>query len=147
MRKGKDILPDTRCTNWADEKGIKEAWDTCPRGDWMLWAVNKLTRPKDITENNYQWLRQLTLAKAYCANTIRYLMKDARSTNAVDVAIQFGLGNATIEELRTAYAAATAATADATYAADAADAAAAAYTDATYAAHDAAAADATHDAA
>src|ERR1017187_1106182 len=122
MRKGKDILPDSRCTDWADELDAKEAWNTCPRGDWMLWAVNKLTRPKDITENNYQWLRQLTLAKAYCANTIRYLMKDIRSTNIIDVAIQFGLGNATIEELRTAYAAYAADTA--AYAADTADVAA-----------------------
>jgi hypothetical protein len=75
----------------------------------MLWIYQKL-----YPEN----LRELTLVKAHCANTVRHLMTDKRSTHAIDVAIAFGEGRATREELNTAadaaYAAYAAATACAT---------------------------------
>ena len=44
-------------------------------------------------------LRELTLAKGHCANTVRHLMKDQRSIDAVDAAIAFGEGKITKEEL------------------------------------------------
>ena len=134
---------------WAGEKSIQEIWDTCHRGDWMLWLF-KRTNPEQ--------LKELTRAKAHCALTVRHLMKDQRSINACEVALKFADGLATREELDaaahaaydaydaadaaaayTAYAAAHAAHAayDDAYAADAAAAAAAA---AAYAAADAAAA-------
>jgi len=98
-------------------KSYKDAWDTCQRGDWMLWISQKLNVD----------LLKLTTAKALCANTVRHLMKDERSTKAIDVALLFGQGKATKEELKTAAAAADAAAAAsyaAAAAADAADAAA-----------------------
>jgi len=140
---------------WAQGKTWEEVYNTCHRGDWLLWLFKK-TNPQSI--------REITLAKAHCANLARQWMKDKRSTNAVDVAIKFGENNATSEELAAAayaahaahaayaaaaYAAATADAADAAYAAyaaaDAADAAAAyaaATADAADAAYAAAAADA-----
>lgn len=27
---------------WLGDKTLKDAWNTCPRGDWMLWAYVKL---------------------------------------------------------------------------------------------------------
>ena len=75
---------------------IEEAFNNCPRGEWLLWLFSK-TNPDD--------LRLLTLAKGHCANTVRHLMKDERSTKSVDVAIKFGEGKATIEELNAAAAA------------------------------------------
>ena len=78
---------------WAQDKTIEEAYNTCPRGDWMLWLFAK-TNPDD--------LQRLTLAKGHCANTVRHLMKDERSIKAVDVAIAFGEGKATREELNAA---------------------------------------------
>jgi hypothetical protein len=96
---------------WASNKSWNEIYNTCHRGDWLLWLFKK-TNPND--------LQAITLAKAHCANTVRYLMKDERSKNAVDVAIAFGNGNATREELNVAYVYAdTAAYAAAAYAADA----------------------------
>ena len=123
---------------------FKTAWENCPRGDWMLWIAKKLNVD----------LLKLTTAKALCANTVRNLMRDERSTKAIDVAILFGQGKASREELdaaaadAAAYTAYTAYTADAAAAAayaaaDAADAAAAAAyaaADAAYAVADAAAA-------
>ncbi len=100
-------------------KSLAEAWNTCKRGDWMCWLFKRA--------GNYS-LQLLTLCKGHQANTVRYLMKDERSKKAVDTAIAFGEGNATMEDLNAAAAAAY----------DAAAAALAAY--AAYAAYDAAAA-------
>lgn len=76
--------------NWVGEKSLQEAWDTCPRGDWMLWLYQRMY------PNN---LKELTLAKGHCANTVRHLMNNKRSLRAVDVAIAFGEGRATRDEL------------------------------------------------
>ena len=119
-------------------KSFEEAWDACPRGDWMLWLASKLKVDK----------RLLTLTKGYCAKTVEHLMKDERSKKAVQAAIDYGNNLIDEEELRGAAATAYAATATAAAAADAAaadDAAAAAY--AAYAAYAAAAAYAAYAAA
>jgi hypothetical protein len=103
---------------WATGKTAKEAWDECPRGDWLLWWARKENVDK----------RVLTLAKGRCAETVIHLMKDQRSKDAVKAAIDYGHGLITGEQLRAAAydAAAYAAYADAAaaYAADAAAAAA-----------------------
>jgi hypothetical protein len=121
---------------FAKDLTLEEFLETCQRGDWILWLFAR-TNPKS--------LKELTLAKAHCANTVRHLMIDERSLNAVDVALAFGEGLATREELadaaNAAYAAANAAyaAADAANAADdAANAAAFAASNAAYAADDAA---------
>ena len=82
---------------WAAEKSIEEAVSTCQRGDWMLWLAKKVN----------VGIRPLTHAKGKCANTVRHLMKDERSINAVDAAIDFGNGVINEDELA-AYAAAAA---------------------------------------
>ena len=93
---------------WVGDKTIEQIVEQCHRGDWLLWLAEKV----DIG------LQPLTLAKGHCANTVRHLMKDERSINAIDVAITFGEGKASREELSSA-------AADAAYAASDADAAAA----------------------
>ena len=109
---------------WAGDKSWEEIYNTCHRGDWLLWLF-KRTNPDD--------LQLLTLAKGHCANTVRHLMKDERSLKAVDAAIAFGEGKISREKLNTsayaaaAYAAAASAAAYAAYAASA-------YADAAYAA-------------
>ena len=87
---------------WAGDKPVEQVVAECHRGDWLLWLAKKCGVE----------LQPLTLAKGHCANTVRHLMSDERSLIAVDVAIAFGEGKATREELDAA--------------ADAADAAAAA---------------------
>jgi hypothetical protein len=128
----------------------QEFYQNCNRGDWLLWLFAR-TNPNS--------LKELTLAKAHCANTVRHLMKEESSRAAVDTAIRFGEGKASKEELDDAYAAAYAAYAAADAYADAyaayaagaadaagaaADAAEAAAADAAYAADAADAADAAY---
>ena len=89
---------------------FKDAWDNCPRGDWMLWIAQKL----EVDQ------RKLTLAKALCAETVIHLMKDKRSIKAIEVAKAYSKGEVGENELKAAYACADAAAyaADAAYAVD-----------------------------
>jgi hypothetical protein len=48
---------------WAGDKTWEEIYNTCHRGDWLLWLFAK-TNPDDF--------RLLTLVKAHCANTVRH---------------------------------------------------------------------------
>lgn len=84
---------------WAGDKPVEQIVAECHRGDWLLWLAKKCGVE----------LQPLTLAKGHCANTVRHLMSDERSLIAVDVAIAFGEGKATREELDTAASAASAA--------------------------------------
>lgn len=83
---------------WAGDKTWEEIYKTCHRGDWLLWLFKK------TMEDNEANLRLLTLAKGHCAATVLHLMKDEKSINAVKVAIAFGEGNASREDLNAAYA-------------------------------------------
>ena len=83
--------------DFAKDLTLEQFLKTCQRGDWILWLFARI---------NPSSLLELTLAKAHCANTVRHLMKDARSIKAVDVAIAFGEGRATREELDAAFASA-----------------------------------------
>jgi len=102
---------------WAKGKSWEEIFNTCHRGDWLLW----LYRMQEDFD-----LRKLILAKGHCANTVRHLMKDERSINAVDTAIKYGEGKCELDELNKADAAASAASYAASYAASASYAAEAA---------------------
>jgi len=73
-------------------KSSKEAWNNCSRGDWMLWITSKLGVDIKI----------LTLAKVHCALTVKHLMKDRRSINALKVALEFVNDKATLKELKIA---------------------------------------------
>jgi len=75
---------------WAADKTWQEVYETCERGDWLLWLFEKTT-PKEE--------RLLVLVCGHCANIIRRLMKDERSLAAVDAAIAYGEGKINKEEL------------------------------------------------
>ena len=110
---------------------FEQAWNACPRGDWMMWIAAKAGVDK----------RTLTLAKGLCAETVIHLMMDKRSVKAVQTTITYGKGEATDQELAAAAATADAAAWAAAYTA-AADADAVAYAAAYTAATAAATADA-----
>jgi hypothetical protein len=76
---------------WAEGKSWKEIYSTCPRGEWLLWLFVR-TNPTAV--------RERVLVAGLCANTVRDLMTDTRSTAAVDAAIAFGRGEISLEELQ-----------------------------------------------
>jgi hypothetical protein len=80
---------------WAGDRTIEEIVKDCDRGDWLLELAKKIGIE----------LQPLTLAKGHCANTVRDLMENESSIKAVDMAIAFGEGRATMEELNNATAA------------------------------------------
>ena len=106
---------------WVEENNIstlEDAWNTCNRGDWLLWMADKLGIDK----------HKMTICGALCAHTVVEHMENPRSRNAVRVAFLFGRGKATFQELKEARTAArTAADVAAAAAWAAAAAAAAAY--------------------
>ena len=96
----KELEPCEKGYKFAKSKNsLINAWNTCERGDWMLWFTGQLNCPLPL----------FTLAKGKCAETVLHLMCDERSRTAVKIAIDFGNGIATREELCDAAAAAKAA--------------------------------------
>jgi hypothetical protein len=136
---------------WAGDKTWPEIFETCHRGDWLLWLFFNT-----MNHNNEEHFTLLTHAKGHCANTVRHLMADKRSIDAVDAAINYNGDRQALKQA--AYAAAFAvdsayayayAAADSAAFADsaAADAADAAYAAAAAAFADSAAADSAYAAA
>lgn len=112
--------------DWAIMRpDMATVWDACPRADWMLWMLNKLGHVPQ---------RELRLFAVWCARRTPLgdgrvtgdLMTDPRSRAALDVAERYAEGDATANELRSAYRAATTATYAVAYHAAAYHAAAAA---------------------
>ena len=107
-------LPCEEAADWAQGKTIQEIWNTCERGDWLLWWAQKSGLES----------RKLTATKAACAEFARPYMKDARSIAALDMAHAYGRGECSADDLAAAASAAAYAYAYAAAAADAAYAAA-----------------------
>jgi hypothetical protein len=78
---------------FAKDLTLEQFLDTCNREDWILWLFQRMN-PEDK--------RLRVLAAGHCSNTVRHLMRDERSTKAVDIAIAYGEGRATKEELEEA---------------------------------------------
>jgi hypothetical protein len=79
----------SKAIKWAGHKTTRDAWETCHRGDWMLWIASKLGVDK----------RKLYLCNAEIAYQIIDLMDDKRSVNAVRVAYLYGISMISIKEL------------------------------------------------
>jgi hypothetical protein len=114
---------------WAKDLTLKQIYDTCHRGDWLLWLADKLE-----VEHNL-----LILAACDCAESVAHLDKTGVSAKTIQVTRKYLVGEATLAEVKTAAAAATSYAATA-YAAAAHAAAAHAAADAAYAAYAVAAA-------
>ena len=132
--------------SWCGNKTLSEAWNTCERGDWLLWLA-----AKHMDKPGWPTRKQIVLAACACAETAQKFANDnGVSANTLKIVRLWANGEATIEQVREARRAAAAAAADAdayayayAYAAADADADAAA----AYAAAYAAAADDADDAA
>ena len=130
-----DACADARA--WAKGKDLKTVWNTCDRGDWLLWLCGKMAGKK-----GWPTQKQVVLAACDCAETaLKYVPEGYnRPKNAIRTARVWARGRATLAQVRdarhaaTAYAAEAAARAAADAARAAADAADAADADAAEAA-------------
>jgi hypothetical protein len=78
---------------WAHGKTWQTIYDTCERSEWLTWLLSRSAPDLDK--------RTRVKLAADCANTVRHLMLDA-SKDALDVAIRYGNGEATDDELKVA---------------------------------------------
>ena len=93
---------------WAEGKSARIAWETCQRADWMLWALSRIGYDDNKTLRLFACacVRHTPLANGH---TVWDLLTDERSRTAVDIGERYANGNASVEELRAAWAAAGAA--------------------------------------
>ena len=96
--KAKDLLIKMnacpKAIQWVANKSVKEAWESCPYGDWMLWFAVKLQADK----------KKLFLAKALIAHqSVQWT--DPKSRDAIRAAFLYGKGKIQKEELEKAAAA------------------------------------------
>ena len=76
---------------------LQNAWLTCQRSDWMLWALRNIGYTDERTLRLYACacVRGTPLADG---RTVWDLLTDARSKTAVEVAERFARGDATGQE-------------------------------------------------
>ena len=133
-KKLKLLNPCDDALDWLSESKSttpQEAWESCERGDWMLWLLGKLSGIK--RKNSGIKRKKLVLATCGCARLVLAFVREGenRPRICIETAEKWARGKVTLQEVKeskaattAAYAAAAAYAADA-YAADAADAAAA----------------------
>ena len=80
----------------ANCRDMDHAWETL-KPEWLVWVGTR----RGVLDD-----RTLRLFAVWCARQVQHLMTDPRSVAAVDVAERFANGNATVEELKVARAAA-----------------------------------------
>ena len=126
--KFKQLLSELRACSaareWAEGKDLKTAWDTCERGDWLLWLAGRMAdKPGWATH------KAIVSVACDCAElALPYAAPgEMRPAECIRVVRTWVKGEATIEQVRTARN-------DAASAASAADVAYAAYADFAYAA-------------
>jgi len=97
---------------WAAGKTLEQAWNECPRGDWMLWLAGQLDVDRKL----------LVHAACQCARLAlpHVPAGEARPLKSIEAAEAWTRGKATIKDVQAAAAAAWAAARAAWAAADAA---------------------------
>ena len=104
---------------WSKGRTFAEAWQQCKRADWMLWLCGKMCGAP-----GWPTQQQIVLLACECAESSLPLFEqrypnDQRPRKAIEAARAWANGDGTIEQVRTARAAAYAYADDAAAAADA----------------------------
>ena len=113
----------SEAVKWIEKRDLKTAWAECERGDWMLWLCGRMQGKKGWPTH-----QQIVLAACDCAELSLPIFEkkyptDKRPRTALEIVRKWANGEASIDDVRSAAAAAHAA-AYAAYAAAAAFAAA-----------------------
>ena len=78
--------------DWIGKRAPKQAWDTCSRGDWMLWLAGRIGIDRKL----------LVLAACDCAEpALKFVRKgEDRPAQAIRTARLWCGGKATLKEVR-----------------------------------------------
>lgn len=68
---------------------FEEAWNNCKRGDWMLWIASELEVDKKL----------IVKTAGRCASTVKHLLTDTRSLNALQACEDYADGKISDSEL------------------------------------------------
>src|ERR1017187_6915941 len=81
---------------WLGVRDLTAMWNECDRGDWLLWYCTKI----DVER------RLLVIAACKCARLALPHVKagELRPLHAIEIAESWARGEASIMEVRTAYA-------------------------------------------
>ena len=104
IKKLNELRACSEAVEWAEQfKNIQEAWDNCERGDWMLWLVGK-----QAVGSRTKSRKKLVLAACECARlALPYIEKgEKRPQKAIQTAEKWTRGEATLQQVRDAAAAA-----------------------------------------
>ena len=84
---------------WAHGKSLQEVWDTCERGDWLLWLCGNMSE-----REGWPTRKQVVLAAVECATTALKYVKagENRPAECLRIVREWCAGNATIEQVREA---------------------------------------------
>ena len=79
---------------WAAGKTLEQAWNECPRGDWLLWLAGQLDVDRKL----------LVRAACQCARLalLHVPAGETRPLEALETAEAWTRGEATIEDVRAA---------------------------------------------
>ena len=109
IKKLNKMLACKEAVKWAKEQPNKQAaWDSCERGEWLLWLLGKLSEKSESQKR-----KKLVLCACDCATlAIKHSRKNRKvCEKAIQTTRAWTTGKATIIEVRNAAAAADAAAA------------------------------------
>ena len=98
-----DLRACAEAREWAKGKSLAEVWAECNRADWLCWLTGRM-------EGKAGWptRKQIVLAACDCAELALPFVKkgEERPRKAIETARAWVRGEASIDEVRTAAAAA-----------------------------------------
>jgi len=79
---------------WVGDKSLHEAWNTCERGDWMLWLAAMVEIDRKV----------LVLATCECARLFLHFFPEGenRPRKAIEIAESWAKGKASLSKVNTA---------------------------------------------
>jgi hypothetical protein len=88
----KDHSACNEATSWVNDLTVEQAWQTCERADWMLWALARTDFPQT----------ELVRLCVEIARTVQHLNPDPRVSKCLDITEAWCDGKASLEEIEKA---------------------------------------------
>lgn len=89
----------SEASEWARGKDLKTVWETCERGDWLLWLCERM-----VGQKGWPTQQAVALAACACAETaLKYVSHgDVRPKRCIEVVRAWARGETSLDAVRTA---------------------------------------------